>query len=111
MWSEPSLRDNAPLCETMCNVECAMGNVFFHGPTITRTWLWRRSRLRRTELTRDAASAENDGAAQNDILAFGTRVGVIARHDAQRVFTWLQVIRAPEVVIKSAFGDIGVNMV
>src|SRR5262245_15572163 len=58
-----------------------------------------------------AASAVNDSAAQNDILAFGTRIGVIARHDAQRVFTGLQVIRAPEVVIKSAFDDIGVNIV
>src|SRR5262245_15492519 len=58
-----------------------------------------------------AASAVNDGAAQNDILAFGTRIGVIERHDTQRVFTGLQVIRAPEVVIKSAFDDIGVNVV
>src|SRR5215813_11859878 len=58
-----------------------------------------------------AASAVNDGAAQNDILAFGTRIGVIARQDAQRVFAWLQVIRAPEVIIKSTFDDIGVNVV
>src|SRR5215813_9012983 len=58
-----------------------------------------------------AASAVNDGAAQNDIFAFGTRIGVVARQDAQSVFAWLQVIRAPEVVIKSAFDDIGVNVV
>src|SRR5215475_8080590 len=62
-------------------------------------------------LPNPAASAVNDGAAQNDILAFGTRIGVIARHDAQSVFAGLQVIRAPEVVVKSAFDDIGVNVV
>src|SRR5215813_9969516 len=58
-----------------------------------------------------AASAINDGAAQNDILAFGTRIGVIARHNTQRVFAWLEVIRAPQVVIERAFDDIGVNVV
>src|SRR5262245_66249947 len=57
------------------------------------------------------SSAINDGAAQNDFLAFGTRIHVIARHDAQRVFAGLQLIRAPESVIKSAFDDIGVNIV
>ena len=26
------------LCETMCNVKCAMGNDVSHGSEITRTW-------------------------------------------------------------------------